>query len=430
MKRFVFLNKWKWMLCLAAFLLISASCHKDKMPPRNVLLLYSAGFNSLSGYLLANLKSLENGYLPEKTKYGPDDILLVYSRQPLKYGTYSTKTPSYLIRFYADANGRPCRDTLRTWDKDCVSSSRETMAEVFSYVKQEFPAQSYGAIFSSHATGWLPSTYYTDPAKYEREHAEDVLPAPSVSLRSRRPPTEEVFPPIPDYPPVKSMGQEFYPSESIEIELHDFAQAFPFKLDYLLIDACLAGGVEVAYALREKADIVGFSQTEVLAEGFNYTTLSRHLLQEKPDPVAVCKDYYDYYDAQSGVYRSATISVVDTRKMEPLASVCKSLFAKYRTNMAAIDASTVQGYFRSNRHYYYDLEDILLHAGIDADELSSLENALGQCLLYKAATPQFISFNINVFSGFSMYLPSQGTPLLDQHYRTHMAWNQATRLVE
>lgn len=431
MKGIVLLRKGMWALCLAAVLLLPASCHKEKKPPRNVLLLYSAGFNSLSGYLLQNLKSLEEGYLPEKTKYGPDDILLVYSRQPVQYGVFTTKTPSYLIRFYADANGRPCRDTLRTWDKECVASSRETLEEVFSYVKQEFPAQSYGAIFSSHATGWLPATYYNDPARYEREHASEVNhAAPSVSLRSRRLPSEEDFPPIPDFPPVKSMGQDNYPSESLEIELQDFVQAFPVKLDYLLIDACLAGGVEVAYSLRGKTDIVGFSQTEVLAEGLNYTTLTRHLLQEKPDPVAVCRDYYEYYDAQSGVYRSATISVVDTRKMEPLAKVCKSLFAKYRTEMATMDASSVQGYFRSNRHYYYDLEDILLHAGIDVYETSELQSALEQCLLYKAATPQFISFEIRVFSGFSMYLPSMGTPLLDKHYRTNMAWNQATLLVE
>ena len=226
------------------------------------------------------------------------------------------------------------------------------------------------------------------------------------------------------------MGQDLFGSDSIEMELQDFADAIPFKLDYLLVDACLAGGVELAYALRGKVDVVGFSQTEVLAEGFNYATLTRHIFQDTPDPVAVCRDYYEHYDAQSGVYRSATISVVDTRALEPLAKLCKDLFAKYRTEIASLDASTVQGYFRENRHYFYDLEDILLHAGIDDQEQSALETALKKCLLYKAATPIFISFEINVFSGFSMYLPSMGTPLLDQHYRNNMAWNKATLLVE
>ena len=135
MKGFVLPRNWKWALCLATVLLITASCHKVQKPPRNVLLLYSAGVNSLSSYLMGNISSLESGFLPEKTKYGPDDILLVYSRQPVKYGVYTTKTPSYLIRFYADGDGRPCRDTLRTWDKDYYASSKQTMQEVLSYVK-------------------------------------------------------------------------------------------------------------------------------------------------------------------------------------------------------------------------------------------------------------------------------------------------------
>ena len=430
MKVFVTLRKWKWALCLAAVLLIPASCHKVQKPPRNVLLLYSAGVNSLSGYLLENIKSLEGGFLPEKTKYGPDDILLVYSRQPVKYGIYTTQTPSYLIRFYADGDGRPCRDTLRTWGKDCYAASKQTMQEVLSYVKTEFPASHYGAIFSSHATGWLPATYYANPAQYEREHAGELQDAPRVSLRGRRLPFEEEFPPLTEFPPVKSMGQDLFGSTSIEMELQDFADAIPFKLDFLLVDACLAGGVELAYALRGKADIVGFSQTEVLADGLNYATLTRHIFQDNPDPVSVCRDYYEHYDAQSGVYRSATISVVDTRAMEPLVTLCQQLFAKYRTQIASLDGSTVQGYYRDNRHYFYDLEDILIHAGIDTEELSALETALDTCLLYKAATDRFISFDIQVFSGLSMYLPSMGTPLLDQHYRTNMAWNKATLLVE
>jgi hypothetical protein len=411
--------------------LLLAACQKQEQPPRNVLLLYSAGFNDLSYYLLNNISALEQGRLPENTSSGPDDVLLVYSRQPVQYNEFSTKTPSYLIRFYADKDGSPHRDTLKTWDKDCAASSRQTMQEVFRYVKQEFPAQSFGAVFSSHSSGWLPTCYYLDPAQYEYKHAGEIAGiSSSPSLKGRRLPAQEVFPPLEVFPPVKSIGQDTYGSEYIEMELRDFTEALPYKLDYLLIDACLAGGVELAYALRGKADIVGFSPAEVMAKGFNYSTLTRHLLRDKPDPVAVCRDYYEYYDAQSDSYRSATISVVDTRALEPLTGLCKTLFEKYRTQISQLDGNDIQGYFRSNRHYFYDLKDILVHAGIDTEEQSALESALNTCLLYKAATPSFISYEIKSFSGFSMYLPSRGTPLLDKHYRTNIAWNQATGLVE
>ncbi len=423
--------KGKWFTGLMLIVLLAA-CQKQEYPPRNVLLLYSAGFNDLSYYLLDNISVLEQSPLPEKTSSGPDDVLLVFSRQPVRSYEYSTKTPSYLIRFYADRDGRPHRDTLKTWAEDCAASSKQTMQEVFRYVKQEFPAQSFGAVFSSHSSGWLPAEYYLDPAQYEYKHAGDIPSGTtsSPSIGSRRLPSQEVFPPLGGDPPVKSLGQDYYGQEYIEMEMRDFADAFPYKLDYLIIDACLAGCVELAYALRGKADIVCFSPAEVMAKGFIYETLTTHLLQEKPDPVAVCRDFYEYYDALSGSYRSATISVVDTRAMEPLAQLCKTLFEKYRSQISVLDDKDVQGYFRYNRHYFYDLKDILVHAGIDEQEQSALESALNSCLPYKAATPSFITLDIRVFSGLSMYLPSRGTPLLDNHYRTQMVWNQATGLVK
>jgi hypothetical protein len=38
-------------------------------------------------------------------------------------------------------------------------------------------------------------------------------------------------------------------------------------------------------------------------------------------------------------------------------------------------------------------------------------------------------FSIRAHSGLSMYLPSRGSSFLDNYYKTHIAWNQATELV-
>ena len=47
-----------------------------------------------------------------------------------------------------------------------------------------------------------------------------------------------------------------------------------------------------------------------------------------------------------------------------------------------------------------------------------------------AHTPEFLcEFEIKTFSGFSMYLPCNGTSELDKYYRT-LEWNKATGLVE
>ena len=51
---------------------------------RNVLLLYSAGFNSLSGYLEEDIRDLLSGELPSEGRI--KDVLLVYSHLPVNKG--------------------------------------------------------------------------------------------------------------------------------------------------------------------------------------------------------------------------------------------------------------------------------------------------------------------------------------------------------
>ena len=175
---------------------------------------------------------------------------------------------------------------------------------------------------------------------------------------------------------------------------------------------------------------MGFSQTEVLAMGFDYYTLASRLLQYNPDPVQVCKDYFARYDIKTGGDRSATISAVDTRQMEPLVTICKTLFDKYRSELKSMKGGNVQGYFRYDRHFFYDLEDILIKAGITAEEKAALEDALNQCVVYKAATDYFLGIPRNTACGLSMYLPSMGSDYLDTFYTNHIAWNKATELVK
>ena len=95
-----------------------------------------------------------------------------------------------------------------------------------------------------------------------------------------------------------------------------------------------------------------------------------------------------------------------------------------------MNGDNVQGYFRYDRHFFYDLKDILVKAGITAEETAQLQDALDQCVLYKAATDYFISIRIRYACGLSMYLPSKGSDFLDGFYKEHLDWNRATELVQ
>ena len=397
---------------------------------RNVLLLYSAGFNSLSGFLSEDINDLMSGAIPMGSR--SKDVLLVYSHRTVRNGAYSTPNPPILMRVYKDMRGEIVRDTLLTCNESVHSADPAQLNTILTYVKNNFPAKTYGMIFSSHATGYLPTGYYSNPNGY--------VYAPAMSMMSGNSGVGRGVPYVepvrdPSLPMVKSVGQDqvgAYGSYlSYEIQIEEFARAIPMYLDYILFDACLMGGVEVAYELSGKCGLVGFSQTEVLAEGFDYQALPTHLLSGgTPHPESVCKDYFEYYDRQSGIYRSATISLVDCNRLEPVAEICAELFDKYSIGIVSLNPMNVQRYYRGDYHWFYDLVDIVAKAGASEEEIAELNEAIDDCMVYRAATPEFMeSFRIDSYSGFSMYLPSDGSLELDKYYRT-LKWNIATGLVE
>ena len=401
---------------------------------RNVLILYSAGYNSLSAYLNEDIKDLQEGWLPGPNR--SDNILLVYSHTTAKRGTYSVPNSPTLTRLWQDIDGNTVLDTLVRYPAETYSASSEQLHTVLSYVKETFPANSYGMIFSSHATGYVPAGFYTDPSNYRYQEKTGAMYREGYRFHAPRP-VPYVEPEYdPSLPAVKSIGQDQVgiPGNymSYEIEIDDFANALPMQMEYILFDACLMGGVEVAYEFKDRCKYIGFSQTEVLAEGFNYQTLTTHLLGSRtPDPKAVCDDYFQQYDIKKDpLYRSATISMVDCSHLDQLAEVCKELFSKYNSQIKKLNYNLVQRYFRFSDHWFYDLEDIVAKAGATEDELNELKAVLNNCIVYKAATPAFMqTFEIKTYCGLSMYLPSNGHVELDKYYRT-LEWNKATSLVQ
>ena len=387
---------------------------------RKVMLLYEAGFNSLGGYMTTNISDLQQGYLPGKGR--DEDILLLFSHLTKSSRNYTSETAPAMIRLYTD-RGKVISDTLKVWPVGTSVANGAMVTEVFNWVKENFPAAGYGAIMSSHATGWLPEGYFSNPKPYE---GNDRSIPYSWSPRMR------------------TFGQEYYSSGSKieEIEIKDLAAAIPYKLDYILFDACLMATVEVAWELRNVCSYLAVSPCEIPAAGFNYKTLAGHLLQpEVPDLKAVCMDYFAAYEKDT-MY-GATISMIDCGALEPLAAACNTLFDRYRSGILNLDGRNVQVYDRtmSGKHYYifFDLKDMLREAGATEDDLAFLQKALDQALVYEAHTARFIDVKLDRCCGLATYLPAypdyrrdswHGTEFLDGFYKSNISWNDATGLVE
>ena len=175
-------------LLSAALCLLAAGCDGDRFLPetpdaapetervapshraqdsesRHVVLLYSAGFNSLSSDLLTDIKELCAGFLPGHWRY--EDVLLVFSHAMKSPGRWQTATEPVLMRVLKDEDGQVVRDTLVRFATTDYSGKAETLNKVLCYVKEYFPAKSYGLVVSSHASGWTPPGYYSNPGAFE-----------------------------------------------------------------------------------------------------------------------------------------------------------------------------------------------------------------------------------------------------------------------
>ncbi|MGN0189037.1 MAG: clostripain-related cysteine peptidase [Candidatus Cryptobacteroides sp.] len=395
------------LVCLT----FSGCCEKVQPEPqpdienRKVLILYSDGHNNLNSSLNQDIREFINSDgIPQK--HG--DVVLVYTH-PTVSGYSPSK--SYLIRAYRQEDNTCRTDTLITFPEETVSADTRTLYSVLLYAKSEFPAKEYGLAVTTHGTGYLPCGYYSNSSKYEGDDT-------SIFSGIKR-----------------SIGADRENTVTYEMDIKDFARDIPYKLKYIVFDACLMGGVEVAYQLRNKTDYIIASQTEILSDGMDYTTMAEFLL--KGDYEGFCGNYFDFYDKRTGSYRSASISLIDCSGLAALGNVCAGLFSKYRDGLNAIDKSEVQQYFTYDYHWYYDFLDIVRQSGCNDFELNAVTDALGKCVLYKAATPSFLAsstsnpypgFVMDRHSGLSMYLPCNGGEYLSAYYRT-LDWNKATGLV-
>lgn len=414
------------------------SCEKPRQETDGygkVMILYSAGFNNLSADLAQNIIDLEKGFVPDAKSR---DVIAVVSRRTVRnQNNYTDETAPCLFRIYKRQN-TVVRDTLFSMPAGTPLSGPDAMRRFLTKIRELFPAESYGMIFASHSTGWLPQGYYSNPSAYDRQSTrrEARTALPGIALFPDGPEAGTLL--------TRSAGADYYKQAgnsatfSHEMDITDMASAIPMHLDYLIFDSCLMGGVEVAYELKDVADKIGFSQAEVLSAGMNYRTATEHLLRGIPDPAAVCRDYFDQYDRQSGIYRSATTAIVNCRRLPELAAVCKPLFEKYGSDIRKLGKDDVQGFGGARKPWFFDLRDILEKAGAQEPELTALDTALDDCLPYKAHTGQYYSMYasnagagvvpIHTFCGLSMYLPGAGSAYLDNFYKT-LAWNRDSGLV-
>lgn len=373
------------------------------------MLIYVAANNNLSSYADSCFSQLKRGYMPaEKNKR---QILMVYSHLP-------GKAPS-LSRYYVDRKGLQIEEVIRTYPESANSATATHLREVIADAETAYPADIHDLVLWSHATGFLPQGYFSNP--------KESAPKGVMSVSSPNPYAELVK----ADDPVKSFGRDS--DGYLEIELQDLVPAISRNhYEIIIFDCCLMGGIEVAYQMRGSCDYMVGSPTEILAQGFPYDKILEPIFNETDREQAVkvvAKSYMDYYWTQSGNYQSATVSVVKSSALDRVASCCKEIFAGRQDEIMTMNRNEVQAYFYSDdKHWHYDLDDMVSHFATDA-QYSRLHNALNSAVIYKDTTPHFFNLEINHYSGLSVYIPRRDYSYLNNYYKT-LDWNKATQMIE
>ncbi|GHT03447.1 clostripain [Bacteroidia bacterium] len=348
----------------------------DKIPAstQRTVLLYLGVDNNFRAEAAKKIEILR-----ENWDKNTDGNLLVYS---------DAGGNAALIHLYYNPQKGNVADTIITYP-DENSASPQTLTRVLNDVKNYRPANSYGLVVLSHATGWLP--------------AEMSKPTPAL----------------------RSIIWDTGTSEANNyMELTAFAEAIPYRLDFIIFDACFMGAVEVAYELKDKADYIVASPAEVVSPGFVYSTMAQRLFQPQPDLTAVARDFYEYFNNQSGLYRSATVSVVKTAELENLKTLFQGIAGQARNDTGFQD---LQCFGYGSQKIYFDLGDCIQKFA--PEKYNDFQTALDRCVLYKAATDSYYSAGvatlkpIHTFCGLSVYVPQEAYPAANMRYG-QLKWNQ------
>lgn len=383
---------------LACLLLLCTACRsidEDEipLPPTNrILIAYLAGDNSLSAEIEQKITALATGFLHSDNS-DLNNRLFVYSdarnaKPQLIEITNTHGGPRRLIKTYPEQN----------------SANAAVMAQVLYDVLYNYSARSYGLLIFSHGTAWLPAGALENP------YADYSI----TDGKARKTDTRTVA-----------------TDSNNELELIDFATSLPLpegkKWDFILFENCYMASAEVAYELKDKTEAIIASATEIVSPGMTevYPAALHHLCKATPALENFAQSYFEHWNAQSGDYRSATISVIRTARLQELASLAHAAFIRWEPDAEAIGA--LQCFNRNKWHLFFDLKEAMITANPTLE--TYINDFLPQIVTYAAATPSFIEgesygFKINRHCGLSCYLSQSEYPSLNSVHR-QTSWGKA-----
>lgn len=320
--------------------------------PSRTILFYMAGDSGLEDEMTEKTAALARAWNVEG-----DNHLLVYQ------GKTADANPRLL------EIGKEKIEVLEDYGAGYASFTT-AFTRVLNDMVRHCPGTDYGLIVFSHSSGWLPS---------------------GTSLNPRS---------------VATDGKS-------EFELIDFARTIPDgQFRFILFESCQMAGIEVAYELKDKTDIILASSAEIVSPGFTpiYARMLERLYKESPDIEGFAGDYYEYCNRQTGDARSATVSVISTAGLAPFKAFIRRVEEENVEHWEWVERDKIQHFDRRKDNYlFYDLEGYIRSIGTQKD-INELAGLLDGAIRYSAATESFLpgttyGYDITQHCGLTVYIP-------------------------
>lgn len=366
---------------------------RDDTKTRTVIT-YIVADNSLTSSALNSINQMEYGW--DDSFHGD---LLVF---------LNTAQGNTLYRIVHDEDTDNIHSkVLKTYDTGSHVCTKEFIQDVIDDAMDLCPADSYAIDFWSHGSGWLPYKYKYPLTAEDRE--------------------SKIFCTDNEKLPSSYFGLDNTNNETFEV--YDLADAISrYHFDYIIFDACHMGSIECAFQMRNSCDYFISSAAEIMSSSFPYHEIVGDMFSLPANVTGIAQKFYEYYSAKTGSSATATVSVVESKKLAKVATELSSLVTK-----TTIPMSSIQQYGREVTKYnecFFDLEDFVQKTW-GTETTAEFSNALSDAITYKAATPWILNnIQVNHFSGLSCYIPVSTQTKTLTIYKNNYSWATASGLLK
>ena len=372
------------------FLFIVATCSfsacskDDETPPivspyveSRTVMVYMVAENSLNKNVWADVQEMLVGM--NNDTLSANDRLVIYLDDVKLPRIYVVDKTTKITQFSELV-------PVMTYENDVNSSSAEQLGTFIDYVKSNYPAESYGLVMWSHASGWTPSNFSGDM------YSETPTKRKSFGVDN---------------------GKNTTNNNGNQMNIDDMASVLQGNaFDFIFFDACVMQTIEVAYELRDAAKWLIASPAEIPASGANYETMTRAMFLKDDYVNQMLTVYKQEYSNAYGI----VVSAVNTEALDDYAAYMKSVVAAHRSEMLNLNISSMLNYIRygswtTTSPDFLDMQGIMLKV-LDDEEYAQWKGNTDKLITcahtgrwYSGYPKSIIAIDDAQCCGMAMFIP-------------------------